>query len=46
MRFIMKLRQAMPLISLSAPLAATPVQAQEWVRLDASKAPQSWQITS
>jgi hypothetical protein len=45
-RIIMKLLQIMPLIGLSSSLAATPALAQEWVLLDASKAPQNWQITS
>jgi hypothetical protein len=43
---MMKLLQTVSVVGLSASLAATPAFAQEWVLLDASKAPQNWQITS
>lgn len=43
---MMRLLQAVSLIGVSASLAATPANAQEWVLLDASKAPQNWQISS
>lgn len=43
---MMKLLQIMSLVGLNASLAAAPPPAQEWVLLDATKAPQNWQITS
>jgi hypothetical protein len=41
-----KLLQTIPLIGVSAALGSTPALAREWVLLDASEAPQNWQITS
>jgi hypothetical protein len=41
-----KLLQTIPLIGVSAALGSTPALARGWVLLDASEAPQNWQITS
>lgn len=43
---MMKLPQIMSVITLSASLGVTPALAREWVLIDASEAPQNWQITS
>jgi hypothetical protein len=43
---MMKLLQTMSLIGFSASFGVNPAQARDWVLLDASKAPQNWQITS
>jgi Domain of unknown function (DUF4432) len=42
----MKLIQTMSLIGLGASFGVNPAVARDWVLLDASKAPQNWQITS
>lgn len=42
----MKIIQAMSLISFGVSLGVNPAVARDWVMLDASKAPQNWQITS
>jgi Domain of unknown function (DUF4432) len=43
---MMKLIQAMSMIGLGVSFGVNPALARDWVLLDASKAPQNWQITS
>ena len=43
---MMKLIQTMSMIGLGVSFGVNPALAREWVLLDASKAPQDWQITS
>jgi hypothetical protein len=45
-RIMMKLIQAMSMIGLGVSFGVNPALARDWVLLDASKAPQNWQITS
>jgi len=45
-RVMKKLLQTISIIGLCAALGANPALARDWVLLDASKAPQDWQITS
>jgi hypothetical protein len=45
-RIMMKLIQAMSMIGLGVSFGVNPALAREWVLLDASTAPQNWQITS
>ena len=41
---MMKLIQTMSLIGLGASFGVNPAVARDWVLLDASKAPQNWQL--
>ena len=43
---MMKINHLMSLIGLGASLGVIPALGRDWVLLDSSKAPQSWQITS
>ena len=43
---MMKLIQTMSLIGLGASFGVIPALGRDWVLIDSSKAPQSWQITS